>query len=246
MHRPHRVEAVLDFVCVHCYLGFTRYLRAVRRYRADGGTVETVLRPVQLRPQASPVGEPLVEVWARERGAAVAARLAADTSFGDDDGLELDFRRAVFTNTFDAHRLAAQASAQGKGEEMAERLFRAYFADGLNIADTTALDRLAAETGVMTTSGGAEALQGRTRPRPRTRPAGPAGTPPRWRPCLVRGDTRGRRPRRTGRVTPCLAPASEAESSSWWRVPAECRVVRRVRVTHCWRARAARTATSSS
>jgi predicted DsbA family dithiol-disulfide isomerase len=159
MHRPHRVEAVLDFVCVHCYLGFTRYLRAARRHRADGGTVETVLRPVQLRPQASPVGEPLVEVWARERGAAVAARLAADTSFGADDGLELNFRRAVFTNTFDAHRLAAQASAQGKGEEMAERLFRAYFADGLNIADTTVLDRLAAETGVMTTSGGAEALQ---------------------------------------------------------------------------------------
>ncbi|MFH8498434.1 DsbA family protein [Streptomyces coeruleorubidus] len=159
MHRPHRVEAVLDFVCVYCYLGFTRYLRAVRRYRADGGTVETVLRPVQLRPQASPVGEPLVEVWARERGAAVAARLAADTSFGADDGLELNFCRAVFTNTFDAHRLAAQASAQGKGEEMAERLFRAYFADGLNIADTTVLDRLATETGVMTTSGGAEALQ---------------------------------------------------------------------------------------
>jgi predicted DsbA family dithiol-disulfide isomerase len=159
MHRPRRVEAVLDFVCVDCYLGFTRYLRAVIRHRAEGGTVETVLRPVQLRPQASPVGEPLVEVWARERGAAVAARLAADTTFGADDGLELDFRRAVFTNTFDAHRLAAQASAQGKGEEMAERLFRAYFADGLNIADTTVLDRLAAETGVMTTSGGAEALQ---------------------------------------------------------------------------------------
>ncbi|MDG9710642.1 DsbA family oxidoreductase [Streptomyces sp. DH10] len=159
MHRTHRVEAVLDFVCVHCHLGFIRYLRAVRRYRADGGTVETVLRPVQLRPQASPVGEPLVEVWARERGAAVAARLAADTSFGAEDGLELDFRRAVFTNTFDAHRLAAQASAQGKGEEMAERLFRAYFADGLNIADTAVLDRLAAETSVMTTSGGAEVLQ---------------------------------------------------------------------------------------
>ncbi|MEU6919330.1 DsbA family oxidoreductase [Streptomyces olindensis] len=159
MHRPRRVEVVIDFVCVHCYLGFTRCLRAVRRHREDGGTVETVLCPLQLRPQASAAGEPLVEVWARERGAAVAARLAADTSFGVDDGLELDFRRAVFTNTFDAHRLAAQASAQGKGEEMAERLFRAYFVDGLNIADTDVLARLAAETGVVTSSGGAEALQ---------------------------------------------------------------------------------------
>ncbi|MFF5979312.1 DsbA family protein [Streptomyces olindensis] len=157
MHRPRRVDVVIDFV--HCYLGFIRCLRAVRRHREDGGAVETVLRPLQLRPQASPVGEPLVEVWARERGAAVAARLAADTSFGADDGLEHDFRRAVFTNTFDAHRLAAQASVQGKGEEMAERLFRAYFVDGLNIADTPVLARLAAETGVVTTSGGAEALQ---------------------------------------------------------------------------------------
>lgn len=65
----------------------------------------------------------------------------------------------MFTNTFDAHRLAAQASAQGKGEEMAERLFRAYSADGLNIADAAVLDRLATETGVTTTSGGADALQ---------------------------------------------------------------------------------------
>ncbi|WP_189220633.1 MULTISPECIES: DsbA family oxidoreductase [Streptomyces] len=159
MNTPRRVEAVLDFVCVYCYLGFTRYLRAVRRYRADGGTVETVLRPVQLRPQASPAGEPLIAVWTRERGAAVAARLVADTSFGADDGLVLDFRRAVFTNTFDAHRLAARASDQGKGEETAERLFRAYFADGLNIADATVLARLAAETGIDTTGGDAEAVQ---------------------------------------------------------------------------------------
>lgn len=158
MTPPRRVEAVLDFVCVHCCIGFTRYVRAVRRYRADGGTVETVLRPVQLRPDASPAGEPLVAVWSRERGTTTAARLAADTSLGADDGLELDFRRVVFTNTFDAHRLAAQASEQGKGEEVAERLFRAYFTDGLNIADPAVLARIAAETGVMTDGGGADAV----------------------------------------------------------------------------------------
>ncbi|MER5780697.1 DsbA family protein [Streptomyces mobaraensis] len=159
MRPTRRVDTVLDYACVHCYIGFTRYLKAVRRYRTGGGTVETVLLPVQLRPQASPAGEPLIELWARERGAPVAARLAADTSLGADDGLELDFRRAVFTNTFDAHRVAAQASAQGKGEEMAERLFRAYFTDGLNIADPTVLARLAAETGVTATGDGAEALR---------------------------------------------------------------------------------------
>jgi predicted DsbA family dithiol-disulfide isomerase len=153
-----RVEAVLDFVCVHCYIGFTRYVRAIRRYRADGGTAETVLRPVQLRPDASPDGEPLIALWSRERGTVPAAQLAADTSFGADDGLDLNFHRAVFTSTFDAHRLAAQASAQGKAEEMTERLFRGYFTDGLNIADPTVLARLTAETGVMTNGGGADAV----------------------------------------------------------------------------------------
>ncbi|MGK5530459.1 DsbA family oxidoreductase [Streptomyces sp. URMC 129] len=159
MNTPHRVEVVLDFVCVHCYIGFTRFTRALRRYRADGGTAETVIRPFQLRPEASPAGEPLIAVWARERGEAVATRLATDTSFGADDGLALDFRRAVFTNTFDAHRIAAEASAQGRGEEMAGRLFRAYFTDGLNIADTSTLASLAAETGVTVTGGGAEAVR---------------------------------------------------------------------------------------
>ncbi|OPF71569.1 dithiol-disulfide isomerase [Streptomyces antioxidans] len=159
MTSPHRVEVVLDFACVHCYIGFTRYARALRQYRDQGGAAETVFRPFQLRPDASPAGEPLVEVWARERGAAVAAELAADTSFGAADALALDFRRAVFTNTFDAHRLVARAAAQGTGERMAERLFRAYFADGLNIADPGTLARLAAETGVTDTGGGADELR---------------------------------------------------------------------------------------
>ncbi|WP_051856417.1 hypothetical protein [Streptomyces sp. NRRL B-1347] len=42
---------------------------------------------------------------------------------------------------------------------MAERLFRACFTDGLNIADPAVLDRLAAETGVTAASGGAQALR---------------------------------------------------------------------------------------
>lgn len=95
----------------------------------------------------------------RERGPSVAAKLAADTSFGAADALALDFRRAVFTDTFDAHRLVARAAAQGSGEEVAERLFRAYFADGLNIADPGTLARLAADTGVTDTGPGADELR---------------------------------------------------------------------------------------
>ncbi len=154
-----RVEAVLDFVCVHSYRGFVRFLRAARRHRADGGEVETVLRPFRLAPEASFTGEPLFEVHKRDRGEAVARAIAADTSLGAADGLEVNLGRAVFVNTFEAHRLLARASGAGRGEEMAERLFRAYFTDGLHIADRTVLDRLAAEVGVVPGAGGEAELR---------------------------------------------------------------------------------------
>ncbi len=42
---------------------------------------------------------------------------------------------------------------------MAERLFRAYLTEGLNIGDRATLDRLAAEAGVRPSPGGAEELR---------------------------------------------------------------------------------------
>ncbi|GIG86273.1 DsbA family oxidoreductase [Plantactinospora endophytica] len=159
MNAPRRAEVVLDFVCVHSYRGFSRFVRAARVYRAQGGAVETVFLPFQLQPDASAAGESLFEVWKRQRGEDVARALLSDGSFGIADGLELNFDRAVFANTFDAHRILAQASAQGKGEQMAERLFRAYFTDGRNLADPDTLTRLAAETGVVTRETGAAELR---------------------------------------------------------------------------------------
>lgn len=153
-----RVEVVLDFVCVHSYLGFTRFRRAVEAHRRTGGEVEVRFAPFQLRPDASPDGEPLFELHARERGESVAREIAA-SSIGEQDGLRLHFRRAIFTNTFEAHRLLAAASEQGSGEVMAERLFRAYFTDGLNIADPPTLTALADEVGVAAPVGGADSLR---------------------------------------------------------------------------------------
>ncbi|WP_238545479.1 MULTISPECIES: DsbA family oxidoreductase [Streptomyces] len=144
-----RVEISMDLVCVRCCLGFTRLLRAARHHRSDGGEVDMVIRPFQAEPDAPSAGEPLFEVWRRTRGEAFVRQVTSDTSFGVADGLELHFERALFTNTFEAHRLVARASAQGLGERMAERLFRAYFTDGLLISDRTTLARLAAETGVV-------------------------------------------------------------------------------------------------
>jgi predicted DsbA family dithiol-disulfide isomerase len=152
------VDVVVDYVCVHCYLAFTRFRRAAQRYRDRGGTVRVRFRPFRLRPDASPDGEPLFAVHTRERGEAFARRVAANTTIGAADGLDIRLGDAVFTDTAAAHRLVATAAEQGLAEEMTQRLFRAYFTDGVNIADTHVLDRLAAEVGVTPVRGDDDAL----------------------------------------------------------------------------------------
>ncbi|WP_176709951.1 DsbA family protein [Streptomyces sp. Wb2n-11] len=156
-----RVEIALDLTCVHSYIGFTRFERVAGRHRAAGGELDVVFLPFQVSPDAPPEGMPLSEVHlgffgSAERAAQATAGMAA---VGAKEGLELDFARAVHVNTFEAHRLLAAAAGQGLGEPMAERLFRAYLTEGLNIGDRATLDRLAAETGVRPAPGGAEELR---------------------------------------------------------------------------------------
>jgi predicted DsbA family dithiol-disulfide isomerase len=148
-HSPtRRVEFVLDLVCVHSYLAFTRFERAARRRRAAGDRIEVVFRPFQVAPDAPAEGEPLPERHRRDFGAEAERMTQHMAAVGAREGLRLDFARAVFVNTLPAHRLLAAAGRQGRAEPMAERLFRAYFAEGAHLGDAATLDRLAAETGV--------------------------------------------------------------------------------------------------
>ncbi|MFG3258287.1 DsbA family protein [Streptomyces sp. NPDC048172] len=166
-----RVELVHDFVCARSYIGFTRLVRAVRRYEDEGGAVRLVLRPFQIRPGTPAEPEPLFEVHRRDRGEEIARAIRADTTLGAADGLRFRFDRALFTSTWAAHRLRARAVAQGRGVAMTERLFRAYFTDGLHLSDPAVLARLAEEAGVVTdgdggSDAGTDALRaelGRTR-----------------------------------------------------------------------------------
>jgi predicted DsbA family dithiol-disulfide isomerase len=160
MSETRTVEIVLDFVCAGSYLGFTRLQHAASRYRANGGIVEIRFQPFQLRPDAPLDGGTHFDLHKRERGEQAARAIADDTTLGAAEGLVFNFRKAWFTNTFEAHRLLLQAASQGRGEAMAERLFRAYFAEGVHLSDQAELTRLAAATGVEPTGVSAEELRG--------------------------------------------------------------------------------------
>ncbi|WP_424887391.1 DsbA family oxidoreductase [Streptomyces sp. XH2] len=152
-----RVELILDLTCVHSYLGFHRFQAAVRRYRAAGGEADVTFLPFQVAPGAPAEGVPLTEIHRRDFGDRAGELTAHMAAVGARDGLVLDFGRAIYVNTFEAHRLLAGAAAEGHGEAVAERLFRAYFTEGADISDPATLARLAAEAGLPATAAPVEA-----------------------------------------------------------------------------------------
>ncbi|NUP03347.1 MAG: DsbA family oxidoreductase [Nonomuraea sp.] len=154
-----KVEIFSDVVCPWCYIGHVRFARAAERFRAKGGTVEVTMRPFQLDPDAPVAGEPLIPALERKFGPGARQMTERVGQAAAAEGLEMDYDKAVSANTFEAHRLIEVAGGQGLGGQMTDRLFRAYFGEGANVADAGVLARLAGEVGVRDTGEGAEEVR---------------------------------------------------------------------------------------
>lgn len=145
-----QVEVWSDVICPWCYLGAKRLEAALDRLD-DGDGVEVVWRAFQLDPSAGPEPGDLRRAIERKYGPgsfeAMTARLG---TLGPEVGIEYRFDRAQRVNTFDAHRLMSWALRSGPAAQSAlgNRLFRAYFTDGENVADHDTLRRCAGESGL--------------------------------------------------------------------------------------------------
>ncbi|MEU8357755.1 DsbA family oxidoreductase [Nonomuraea sp. NPDC048882] len=154
-----KVEIFSDVVCPWCYIGHARFTKAAERFRDKGGSIEVTMRPFQLNPDAPAKGEPLIPSMERKFGPNARQMIERVVGTAAEEGLELDYDRALNSTTVRAHRLIEVAGRQGLGEEMAERLFRAYFTEGRDVADAGVLAELAAEVGVTDTGEGAEEVR---------------------------------------------------------------------------------------
>jgi predicted DsbA family dithiol-disulfide isomerase len=106
--------------------------------------------PFQLNPDLPPTGMPRREYiehkWGPGRGPEVYARVAG---VGSSVGIPFAFENiAVQPNTLEAHRLLTYAEQQGRQDEVAEVLFKAYFIDGANLADQDTLADIGARGGL--------------------------------------------------------------------------------------------------
>jgi predicted DsbA family dithiol-disulfide isomerase len=146
------VDIWSDVACPWCYVGTVRFQRAVEQ---TGAHLDVVYRSFELDPTVPTGGDspPLVEYLERKFGdrSRVQAAHARLTSVGAELGIDFRWGGMRRANTFDAHRLLAWAlHGHGPHEQAAlkERLLRAYFTDGLDVADHEVLASLAADVGL--------------------------------------------------------------------------------------------------
>lgn len=146
-----KVEIWSDFVCPFCYIGKTKFEEALSQF-PHKEHVQTELRSYELDPNAdSSAGISTHAMLAQKYGMSLEQAKATSANVAQQAaavGLQFRFDHMQVLNTFDAHRLAQYAVSQGRGGEMAERLFRAYFTDNDNIASLDRLAELAAEAGL--------------------------------------------------------------------------------------------------
>jgi predicted DsbA family dithiol-disulfide isomerase len=96
--------------------------------------------PFQLNPDLPEQGIPRQEYIERKFGAGGARNYARVAGVGSEVGIAFEFDRiTVQPNTLNAHRLMCYGARQGREDEVAESLFRAYFQEGANLSDPTAL-----------------------------------------------------------------------------------------------------------
>jgi predicted DsbA family dithiol-disulfide isomerase len=151
-----RIDVWSDIVCPWCYLGARRLDAAIAQLGWQE-EVEVAWRAYQLDPGAGPAPGDLEQSIDRKYGPgsfeAMSNRL---TTLGPEVGIDYRFDRALRVNTFDAHRLMAWALEQGIADQnrLGDRLFRAYFTEGENIADPSVLRRCAADAGLDDTNAG--------------------------------------------------------------------------------------------
>lgn len=150
-HSPMHIEIWSDISCPFCYLGKKNFETALAESGFDN-RVSITWKSYQLNPgMHTEPGLSLFDFLKREKGwdkSDVQATESRLNQAGKTVGIEYRFDKVVVANTYRAHALLQFAEKHGKQEKVGERLFKAYFTEGLNVDDVSILISLAGECGL--------------------------------------------------------------------------------------------------
>lgn len=146
-----KVEIWSDVMCPFCYIGKRRFENGLSQF-PDRDGIQVEWKSFQLNPSLKTDPSKNINQYLSDiKGISVdEARSMNDgvTAMAAAEGLAYDFDKAIVANSFDAHRLIQFAKTNGLGDAMEERLFRAYFTEGLDTSDHEVLAAIAAEIGL--------------------------------------------------------------------------------------------------
>ena len=146
-----KIEIWSDFACPFCYIGKTRFEKALNEFEHKDEVVITY-KAYQLNPNSpKKMDGSAYEVFAKGHNMSVddaKSRFKMFEQNAKTAGLTYNFDIVQMTNTFDAHRVAKFASTKNLEEKLTTRLMKAYFTDGKNLADHGTLIELSAEAGL--------------------------------------------------------------------------------------------------
>lgn len=149
-HEVLKIEVWFDVACPYCYIGLRHLESAIKLYA--GKRLNFLLRSFELEPEIAVDNSETqyITLMRQYKLSELRAKQTIDTiaTAGQAAGLIIDFDKVIRTNTFDAHRLIHFAADEGKGVEMNNRLFKAYFEEGKHIGSKKHLIALASEIGI--------------------------------------------------------------------------------------------------
>ncbi|PCJ81804.1 MAG: disulfide bond formation protein DsbA [Hyphomicrobiales bacterium] len=144
-----RVDVVSDIMCPWCYIGKKRLEMAENLL--DGIALDVHWMPFQLDGTLPKTGKPRAEYLAEKFGGKEHAQTAYTQIEETGAAMDIPFAFDLIeysSNTLDAHRLIHWAEQEELQNQMAERLFQAYFMEGQNIGDDDVLAALAGDIGM--------------------------------------------------------------------------------------------------
>ena len=139
-----------DFICPWCLVAHAHLEKAIAQLETPID-IQWVWYPYELNPNLPEAGIDRRTYRTNKFGSwAYSQQLDAKTvQVGQASGVEFRYDRMEMTpNTLKAHRLTWLASQTGKGHAMAERILKAYFTEGQDIAQIETLTTLATEVGL--------------------------------------------------------------------------------------------------
>ena len=146
-----KIEIWSDVMCPFCYIGKRNLETALEQF-AEKKNIEIEWKSFQLDPTIpEEANESHTEYLVKRKGMPaeqVEGMLANVTEMAKKVGLEYHLDQSVIVNSQKAHQLIQFAKSKKLGNEAEERLFKAFFTEGKNIADSATLVQLGKDFGL--------------------------------------------------------------------------------------------------